>query len=115
DSIEFPWTGTGALVLPSHVSFPAGSQGTPAATFPWIHQFGTNSSDFGNAVAVVGSDIYVAGSTIGTFPGEMNAGYIDAYVRKYDAKGTVVWTRQFGASWIDEALAVAANSLGVYL
>jgi len=115
DSKELPVTVTGALVLPSHGSFPAGSQGTPAAIFPWIHQFGTNSSDFGNAVAVVGSDIYVAGSTIGTFPGEMNAGYIDAYVRKYDAMGTVVWTRQFGASWIDEALAVAADSSGVYV
>src|SRR5437016_2767418 len=113
DSKELPVTVTGALVLPSHGSFPAGSQGTPAAIFPWIHQFGTNSSDFGNAVAVVGSDIYVAGSTIGTFPGEMNAGYIDAFVRRYDSSGTEVWTRQFGTSSDDGAVSVAIQGSSV--
>jgi len=116
DSRDLQVTTAGAVVTsPSCGTFPAGRHGTPAAIFPWICEFGTNSSDFGNAVAVVGSEIYVAGSTIGTFPGETNAGYIDAYVRKYDAVGTVTWTRQFGASWIDEALAVAADSSGVYV
>jgi hypothetical protein len=35
-------------------------------------------------------------------------------VRKYDQKGTLQWTRQFGTSMGDEVLGIAIDSTGVY-
>jgi hypothetical protein len=36
-------------------------------------------------------------------------------VRKYDAAGNELWTRQFGTADLDEALGVAAGAAGVYV
>ena len=81
----------------------------------WTHEFGTAAYDEARGVAADGFGVYVAGSTNGAFPGETSAGTTDAFLRKYDTAGNVVWTRQFGTSAGEEARGVAADSSGVYV
>jgi hypothetical protein len=81
----------------------------------WTRQFGTNDSDAASAVAADASGVYVAGNTDGILPGEAGAGGTDAFVRKYDADGNELWTRQFGTSGIDGAFGASADGSGVYV
>jgi hypothetical protein len=81
----------------------------------WTRQFGTVSNDQGLGVATGGGSVYVVGSVAGAFPGHVNAGSNDAYVRAYDQNGTALWTSQFGTSGMDSALAVSADVTGVYV
>ena len=80
----------------------------------WTRQFGTSADDFTGRVSVDGSGVHVAGYTEGELSGS-NAGSFDAFVRKYDASGEVVWTRQFGTSADDFAGAISVDSSGVYV
>jgi len=81
----------------------------------WIRQFGTNSFDTAIGIAVDSSGIYVGGETGGTFTGQISAGGIDAFVRKYDIGGNEIWTRQFGTTGRDQVSGVAVNASGVYV
>ncbi len=84
-----------------------------AATVDWTRQFGTSTSDYGQGVATDGSgNVYVTGFTGGTLPGQSSSGSADAYVRKYDAAGNELWTRQFGTSSIDYGYSVAIDGSG---
>src|SRR3989449_1492417 len=82
----------------------AAGQGTTDA-FVWVRQFGTPSDDSGSAVAVDATGVYVAGRMLGSFPGDA----YDAYLRKYDLNGTVLWTRPIATESFDYANAVAAD------
>ena len=66
-------------------------------------------------VAVAASGVYVAGTTSGTLPGQASTGGQDAFVRKYDFDGNVLWTRQFGTAGTDTATGIAADASGVYV
>jgi len=78
----------------------------------WARQFGTAESDEAHALAVdAGGNILVAGYTEGSLSGA-SAGGFDAFVRKYDPKGTVLWTRQFGTAQSDEATSLAVDAGG---
>ena len=66
-----------------------------AQDFDWISQFGTTQSDIAGGAAADSSGVYVAGSTIGVFPGQSAAGGIDVFLRKYSFTGSVIWTSQF--------------------
>jgi hypothetical protein len=69
------------------------ANGTPR----WTRQFGTASFDQAAAASVDGAgNVYVVGDTEGAFPGQTLTGGADAFVRKFDAAGNHVWTRQFG-------------------
>jgi len=82
----------------------------------WTRQFGTDHIDQASCLAVDGSGVYVAGYTdLGNFPGFTNQGGRDVFVRKYDAGGTALWTRQFGTPTFDEALGVTTDASGVYV
>jgi hypothetical protein len=81
----------------------------------WTRQFGTGGTDTAYAIAAVDGAIYVSGSTEGTLPGQSNAGDLDAFVRKYDADGNEIWTRQFGTDSADSAMAASAHSGVVYV
>lgn len=63
--------------------------------------------------------VYLVGSTTGTFPGETYSGNgHDAFVRKYDLDGNVMWTDQFGtpdAGFLDGARGVAATADSIYV
>ncbi len=63
----------------------------------WTRQFGTSTYDQVVALRVDASgNVIVAGEVTGILPGQTSEGGVDAFVRKYDAAGHVLWTRQFG-------------------
>jgi hypothetical protein len=84
--------------------------GTPA----WTRQFGTTEDDSVRAVVAHASGVYVGGHTRGDLAGT-NLGLADAFVRKYDVDGNVVWTRQFGSAVNERLVGVAVNASGVYV
>jgi hypothetical protein len=87
-----------------------------AGTVLWTRQFGTVAPDAGLGVTTDATGVYLAGSTAGTFPGQASAGNRDAFMRKYDTDGQVVWTRQFGTSGFDELFRGATiHTTGVYV
>ena len=81
----------------------------------WTRQFGSSSFDQARGIAVNVSGIYVAGLTAGVMPGTTGAGAHDVFVRKYDAHGKELWTRQFGTSDLDDVCAIAVDESGVYV
>ena len=80
----------------------------------WTVQFGTAENDNISGVAADATGVYVVGYTNAGLQGS-NAGSSDAFIRKYDTDGNVVWTRQFGTSGVDWARAVAVDGNGVYV
>ncbi|MFT3926490.1 MAG: AgmX/PglI C-terminal domain-containing protein [Myxococcales bacterium] len=64
----------------------------------------------------VGTDskgnVVVAGQTHAALSGQVEFGAGDAFVRKYDAAGNELWTRQFGTSAPDCVLALSVDSAG---
>jgi hypothetical protein len=79
----------------------------------WERQFGTPTDDTALAVTVDREgNVIVAGLVSGAFDGETSAGGNDAYIRKYDRGGLVLWTHQFGTPGNDAANAVRADAIG---
>jgi hypothetical protein len=79
----------------------------------WTRQFGTAEGDSADAVAVDGGGITVGGGTDGDLVRKNAGPFTDMYVRRFNAAGTAVWTRQWGQKGDDQALSVAADSTGV--
>jgi hypothetical protein len=90
-----------------------------AGNLVWVRQFGTQGGkdDHADGVATRRGQIYVVGYTEGALPGQVSAGGADVFVRKYDANGNVVWTRQFGTPGNDSASRrrVTTTGQGVYV
>jgi hypothetical protein len=82
----------------------------------WLRQFGTDNYDNVNAAAPDASGgVYASGFTIGSLGGP-KAGYVDAWVARYDGAGNQLWVRQLGTSVWDAAPAAAPDaSGGVYV
>lgn len=84
----------------------------PAGTLAWTRQLGTTQDDDAYAVATdAAGNIFVTGRTLGSLDGT-NAGANDAFVAKYDAAGTLAWTRQLGTSLDEYSLGVATDLSG---
>ncbi len=72
-------------------------------------------------VAVDADTVYVVGTTKGVLAGQSSKGGSDAFLRKYDANGSELWTRQFGAPGFpgppanDRAKDVAIQPWGIYV
>src|SRR5205823_11723914 len=81
----------------------------------WTQQFGSPAFDAANGVALDGTGAYVVGHTLGALPGEQSSGGPDAFVRKYDLSGNVLWTHQFGTAAFDLGIELAADGTGVYV
>jgi hypothetical protein len=79
----------------------------------WTRQFGTTRYDLAYAAAADGSGSYVAGFTNFSLDGQQYHHRYDAFVRKYDPDGNVVWTHQFGTNGLDQVLAITADGGGV--
>jgi hypothetical protein len=78
----------------------------------WTRQFGTSGTEESFGVAAdANANIVICGWTEGSLGGA-NQGSRDAFVRKYNASGDVVWTQQLGTSGSDEAHSVATDANG---
>ncbi|RZJ93111.1 MAG: T9SS type A sorting domain-containing protein [Hymenobacter sp.] len=118
----------GALTLPSSnsnssklVAFVAKLEETgTSATFTWIRGRESTETSIVNALAIVGSQIYVTGG----FTGVMRAGTVSligtgdgevfvAKLRDEGTSGSVIWAERMGGAGFDEAngLAVVGNAL----
>ena len=112
-----------AQPAPPYDSSPAadGLATSVAAEIVWTRQFGSASGgvvgqDEVRHIALDASGIYVAGNIAGALPGQTFAGgYTDAFVRKYDASGNELWTRQFGSPGQDLISDVVLDASGLYL
>ena len=82
----------------------------------WVRQFSSfnPANDSGQAIDADGN-VYVVGRTDGFLPGQINAGGVDAFVRKYDIAGNELWTQQFGTTSFDVANTIAVDATGVYV
>jgi hypothetical protein len=79
----------------------------------WTRQFGTSGNDHAYALSAAESgDVYVAGYSSGTFPGQSAAGETDSFVRAYSARGAALWTQQFGTDRADDVRATALSADG---
>ncbi len=86
---------------------------SPAGVELWTQQFGSPAAEWAFGVAVDASgNIIVVGATDGAMPGQTNAGYEDAFVRKLSPAGAELWTIQFGSPDLDRATGVAVDASG---
>ncbi len=78
----------------------------------WSQNIGTSGDDVAYGVAVDASgNVYVVGSTNGSFSGTSAGGY-DAFLVKFNNAGTELWRTQLGTSADDYAYTVAVDLAG---
>ena len=64
----------------------------------WTQQFGSIFIDEAVGVAADGDgNAYMVGWASAALPDQVSFGNVDAFIRKYDAEGQELWTRQFGS------------------
>jgi hypothetical protein len=68
----------------------------------WVRQFGAEEAEFARSVAVDREGNLILAGETAEGVGASYHGYYDAFARKYDGLGRVLWTRQFGASDTDD-------------
>lgn len=57
-------------------------------------------------------NVYVAGYTLGVFPGQTALGGYDCFLAKYNSSGTQQWVRQFGTAGDDICTGLAVDAAG---
>lgn len=85
------------------------SQPEDLNTVPLTPQFGTIAADSAAGLARYSSGVYVVGNTSGNLHAQ-NKGAKDAFIRKVDTRGKLIWGRQFGTTAYDGATDVATDS-----
>jgi hypothetical protein len=79
----------------------------------WIRQLGTSGVDGTAGAAADGAGgVYVCGWTQGALGGPFQGGWGDAWLARYDDKGTEIWTTQFGTTGDDYGHAAAPDGAG---
>lgn len=83
----------------------------------WTRQFrgAGGASAMAIEVDLSPDGVVVVGRVAGALPGQTHAGLRDVFVRKYDADGNEVWTRQFGTSANDIAWGVDVQGGEIYV
>lgn len=85
-------------------------------TLLWVRMLGTSTDDLAHGVAADSSgNVYVAGVTSGSLPGNATSGGQDVFVAKYSAQGTLAWVRQWGSPGSDIAQDVEVDSTGAII
>ena len=80
-----------------------------AGTQLWSRQIGSVWGEAGRGVAVDSEDnVYISGDMAGDLSASL-AGY-DAFLTKYDAAGSLLWSRQFGTEMYDFGYGVAVDA-----
>lgn len=76
----------------------------------WTRQIGGVGADRATDLTTgLDGAIYVVGDTVGALDGQSNVGLEDAFITKFAADGTKVWTRLLGTAGDDQALAVTTG------
>ena len=110
--------GSTAGALPSQS--PAGSTDayvrrfSTAGDHEWTRQFGTPEQDSATAIAATDQAVFVAGTTQGTLNAPSAGGH-DGFLRRYATDGTILWTRQFGTSSVEEVYDMTIAGSRVYV
>jgi hypothetical protein len=87
-----------------------------ARPIAWVDQFGSRSSESGTwGLDVFANGVFTGGRTFGSLPGQVSRGGADAWIRRTNARGSAVWTVQFGTPAFDNVEDVDATSSGVYV
>lgn len=81
----------------------------------WMRQLGSSDLTEARGVALDGTGVYVVGDARGALEGQSSLGNLDAFVTKYSVHGDLLWTRQFGTSQNDNAIAIVAGTAGIYI
>jgi len=81
----------------------------------WTRQFGSAGDDRSAGVGITSTGVVVAGSTNGSLPDAERIGETDAFLLKYNLKGALTWTLQFGTADFDAGLALAVTSSAAYV
>lgn len=123
-AIDVAADGAGVTVFGTTDGVFGGTGGTPgtkdlfvrrydrAGTHLWTRQFGTAADEDAGAIAADSTGVIVVGTTWGALVGTNQPDDADAFVRRYDRSGNVVFTRQFGTNEADAARAVAIDGGG---
>ncbi len=88
-------------------AFPVANSTSPE----WLHQFGTSGDDVVSGGAFAGDRLmYIIGTTDGAFPGQINAGGKDVFLRKYYTyDGQLRWHSQIGTGFDDTARGIGLD------
>lgn len=79
----------------------------------WRRLIATDRGDEARGVAMDGAgNVFVAGATNGALPGYSNPMGSDPFLLKYDAQGTLVWSKQIEGTGNSVATAIAASPSG---
>jgi subtilisin family serine protease len=79
----------------------------------WKRLLGTTEADLATGIAADATGVYVTGTTGGNVV--KTVGGDDAFVAKYDARGALLWKRQFGSRENDGATGIAVGDEGIYV
>lgn len=79
----------------------------------WLRQVGTERSELATALAhALNGDVYVAGVTLGRFPGFTHQGGRDLFVLRFSAKGLLLGVWQHGTPMDDRVAGLAVDACG---
>ncbi len=82
-----------------------------ATSLEWARQYGSRALDYALGVAIdADGNVYVTGNSGGELESNNNSGVIGVFLSKYDGKGNLLWTRQYGSSDGDGASGVAIDA-----
>ncbi len=74
------------------------------------YQFGTLKGDYGYSIIYNNNNLYLTGSTYGSFSGFTNSGYKDVYIAKLNNNLTLQWVKQFGTPLFDSATSIKIDN-----
>lgn len=76
----------------------------------WNRTWGGTNYDLAYSIAVNATSVYVCGRTE-----SYGAGYVDAFVLKYDVSGNLIWNRTWGGVENDYASSIAIANSSIYV
>jgi len=87
---------------------------SPSGAKLWTRQLGADGAfTYGYGIgADTAGNVYLAGHTNGTLPGNTSTGTYDLFLRKFDPDGNVLWTLQHGATLAVQVAGLAVDADG---